>query len=128
MSQIEFRKPRDNEDDVVWVKELPFVPTADGLWWTDHVDPMAPAADEFVLVPWLLGTAESLDPSYEVLEFDLAGEEYTAPSPGEDYAATTGLSYRLRAQAIDEPPVDDSNDDEPVEVPLPTNDPNGMCD
>ena len=127
IDSIEFRKPRANDVDVVWVHDFPFVPTADGLWWTQHADPLVPAAGEFVLVPWMLGTAESLDAGYDDLEFDLAGDEYTQAPPSTTYAATTGLSYTLRAAAAAEPPVDDANDDEPVEMPLPTNDPNGMA-
>jgi hypothetical protein len=106
----------------VWEQPLPDVVSADGLWWVDHADTQAPVTEEFAVVPWMAGVAESLDPRFTDLEFDLAGEVYTPPPEGAPFEVTTSLSYALRASSPDEP-VDDSDDDEPVEIPGPINDP-----
>jgi hypothetical protein len=122
IQQIEFRRACSDGTIATWTHDLPQVPSPDGLWWVDHADPLAPLPGEFTVVPWLLGTARSWDARYSDLHFDFVGTTYQAQPNEPVYEATTSLSYTLLATSPVEP-VDDSNDDEPVEIPDGTNDP-----
>lgn len=120
--QVVFSRKLADNSEVSWEALLPEINTADGLWWTSHVDALYPTMDEFTVLPWMLGTADSLDGRYSDLAYDLAGIPDETPPEDQIYATTARLSYRLAADNPDDP-VDDDNDDEPVEMPLPTNDP-----
>lgn len=122
IDQLTLRRFAGDGTEPVWDVALPVVPSSDGLWWVAHVDPLAPLRDEFGLMPWLLGRATSRDARYSDMDFDLVGNQYVPPQGGAPYEATASLSYALVATNPQDP-VDDSEEDEPVEMPRPINTP-----
>ena len=84
--------------DTVWTQADPNVPTPDGLWWISHADGAHPQASEFVLPPYLVGTATAADPNDADLEYDFGGVKYTTPEPPESppYTVTMASDYTLR--------------------------------
>ena len=84
--------------DTVWTQADPNVPTPDGLWWISHADGAHPQASEFVLPPYLVGTATAADPNDADLEYDFGGVKYTPPEPPESppYTVTMASDYTLR--------------------------------
>jgi len=103
--------------DTTWTDNSPYVDTADGLWWIEHADHEAPLDSEFVLPPWLAGTATADDPLDDDLDYDFAGVTYTAPSPpGEPpYANTGALDYSFTL-TLEQTPMEEG-EDEPVDIP-----------
>lgn len=117
-----FARRLSDGSEATWEALLPTINTPDGLWWIDHADAANPSAEEFTVLPWMIGTADSLDARYSDLEYDLIGAPDTTPPTQQVYANSGKLSYRLAADNSVEP-VDDDKDDEPVEIPDTPNDP-----
>jgi hypothetical protein len=90
----------------------------DELWWTTHADPDDPEMSEFVLPPYMTGTASSADPAVCVMEYELEGVPYTPPPDlPAPYAITAALDYTLRL-AGETAPVR-TGEEEPVETDPP---------
>ena len=100
-----------------WYKTNPFVNTADGLWWIEHADPASPANSEFLVLPWIAGTAPSMNPTEASLEFDFEGDIYVAPPEGAPFEDTASLTTLLQEEGNPKPPPKKDESDEPVEVP-----------
>lgn len=117
ITSAEFRRPGNaGGPDTVWVAAFPFVDSSDGLWWIEHADPSAPKLSEFLMPPWLFGTASAQDPSDPELDYSFKGVPYVPPPEGRPFATTAALSHEFILQAggtTDPPPPPD--DDEPVE-------------
>jgi len=105
-------------NDIVWSLDDPFVDTVDGLWWVTHADPDNPVRSEFILPVHIADTALAEDPSNADLDFDVAGDTYTAPPEGAPYEVTAALDFSLRLSTTPaQDPPDDSGNDEPVDSP-----------
>ncbi len=109
--------------DTVWAADFPFVDTSDGLWWVEHADPDNPIHSEFVLPAGVIGAAVSNDPAVPDLYFAVVGAPYAPPAGGAPYEVTGALNFRFSTTALPSDPPDDDGDDEPVDVPLPPQDP-----
>lgn len=122
IGSAEFRQPgTGGASDTVWSDILPAVDSPDGLWWVDHADNRVPQESEFVLPPWLMGTAPADDPANDDLDYDFEGVTYTPPPAGAPFENTGALDYSFTLAAAQEPV--EEGDDEPVEVPPATGDP-----
>lgn len=103
-----------------WTDESPEFQTQDGLWWLAHADPCQPVATEFILPPELIGTALADSTEPDDLDYSLAGTDPTSPRPA-FFTPTTYLTYRLIL--ANEPEPIEEDEDEPVEPPDSTGNP-----
>lgn len=99
----------------LWTEDYPAVSTSDGYWWVAHVDLMNPAIPEFVLPPYVSGTAVECSATTEDLVYDLQGKAYVTPPGGAPYGTTGALNYTFTKQG--EPDPDKDGDDDDVELP-----------
>ncbi len=68
---IEFNDPAADRD---WIDQSPTVDTSDGLWWVDHADLNDPQPEEFVMPPFVDGTADYQGSQEEpALDYDFEG-------------------------------------------------------
>ena len=65
----------------IWEESEPTVPTADGLWWTEHTDVDKPTLDEFTESPPLEGTADNEDPNGDDLDYEFQAVGLSASTP-----------------------------------------------
>lgn len=110
VESLEFQQPAAGNDPIAWVKALPPVNTADGLWWVQHQSASDPQIGEFLTPPLLTGSAVPLDPANGSLEYSLQGSTSLVSGPFEH---TAGLTYSFTAA---EPAVIKAATDEPAEV------------
>jgi hypothetical protein len=114
VTSIEFRQPgAGSAPDQTWIAAYPILPTIDGLWWVEHVDPFAPQLSEFSQPPRLGGTAVVQSAATENLNYSFQGRPYSPPPTGAPFLQTAALTYTL-ALADTQWPVKDGTD-EPVE-------------
>lgn len=104
------------EIEGIWSANKPSIETPDGLWRVVHDDPTAPRQDEFSVLPWMVGIAQSSDLALDDLLYDLHGSVYVSPPEGAPYAITGSLSYVLATETTPSDPVAEG-DDEPIEIP-----------
>jgi len=72
---------REMDNDEWAARNVP-VPTADGLWWITHNDPLAPAAAEFAVPPALYGTAAAIIVELApAIQFVLQGHNWDVDAP-----------------------------------------------
>ena len=95
--------------NIEWTKEKPL----GSLWWVEHAALSDPQLEEFDEVPLLQGTAESVDPQNQDLNYDLEGTPYTS-SPLSYSGRVTALTYTFTKAGQAEP--EEEGDDEPVEI------------
>ena len=98
--------------------QFPFISTNDGLWWIEHVDPVWPQAEEFVMPPTIVGYAVSSDPNVDNLEYNLTSVEYKESLEGSLFDVTASLNYSLNSASEEE-----GGDNEPVRMPSGSNGP-----
>ena len=89
------------EIDATWSTDWPAINTLDGLWWVDHADPMSPSTDEFTNLPLMIGTATSLDPFLDRMEYAFEGRPEVVPPGGTLFPVSGGLAYTLAAETND---------------------------
>ena len=106
-----------------WFKTAPFVDTPDGLWWIEHADPDDPVNSEFLVLPWIAGTAPSMNPTEASLEFDFEGAIYMAPPEGAPFPDTASLTTLLQEEGDPQPAPKKKEREEPVEMPIEPADP-----
>ena len=113
----------ESETGRTWTESSPSMTTADGLWWISHADADNPTTDEFVIPPYIVGTAYAGATGYDDLDYDIRGEAYTPPSPPNQapYAVTSALSFEFTLDG-DQDPIR-SGEDEPAELPPIDDDP-----
>ena len=115
---VTIREWNENGDLLnTWSKFHPFVGTADNLWWIEHANPASPANSEFLVLPWIAGTAPSMNPTEASLEFDFEGDIYVAPPEGAPFEDTALLTTLLQEEGNPPPPPKKDQRDEPVEMP-----------
>ena len=114
VTSVEFRQPgAGSASDQTWMASYPLLPTVDGLWWVQHVDPFAPLLSDFRQPPLIEGTAAIQSAATEDLGYSFQGRPYTAPPTGAPFLQTAALSYAL-ALIDTQTPMKDGQD-EPVE-------------
>jgi hypothetical protein len=101
--------------DTVWIEDLPFVDTPDGLWWVEHEKPVSPQPADFTLLPAVEGTAIAQDLYDRDLEYAIAGSSYDPPPDGDPYPITAAVDYTFKLQG-EEKPIREGNA-EPAESP-----------
>lgn len=106
-----------------WYKTNPFVDTPDGLWWIEHANPASPVNSEFLVLPWIAGTAPSMNPTEASLEFDFEGAIYMAPPEEAPFEDTVSLTTLLQEEGDPQPAPKKDESDEPVEAPNEPEDP-----
>ncbi len=94
-----------------WTHIDPNVPTPDGLWWTQHADPNYPQTADFVLTPYLSGTADSDDPNGTDLIYEFEGVPFTGDPP---YEVTGGGTYSFTL--VGDPEPIDEGETNPLDV------------
>lgn len=112
--RIEFRKP-DGAGYQVWARDLPPIPTQDGLWWAEHANPEAPQASEFTLPPTLVGVASAVGSQDDLLLYNIESHVYQPPLEGPPWPVTTSLTYSFTDAALK--PIVIPSWLEPVEIP-----------
>ena len=111
---LEIRQPQKAGDDLIWSKTLPFVGTADGLWWITHADQANPVLEEFAVMPFMSGVAVSeSNPTQKSMFFEMNGTPYAPPPGGPPYKPTFGMTYSFRLDGEDDPVAE--GEEEPVE-------------
>lgn len=112
VAEARFLQPLDPGGDTVWVEQLPFVDTLDGLWWIEHADPEAPVDAEFVLPPLLEGTAIAQDAADPDMDYSFEGLVYVPPPEPEDspYETTGALDCLCWLVGEPGPEVDTTGD------------------
>lgn len=98
-----------------WSELVPFVDTADGLWWVLHADFDNLLEIEFDLPPVVSGTMPAKSPTTEDLDYSFNGEVYSPPPPpgGSPYMFTTAATYMFVLAETEETIGDE--EEEPVE-------------
>lgn len=98
-----------------WQDFVPFVDTADGLWWITHADANDPQPSEFAIPPIVSGTAPAAPGTTEDLDYSFNGDTYTAPPPpGQPpYPDTVALTYQF-VLAVSEETIGEE-EEEPAE-------------
>lgn len=120
ITTAEFRKPTGARAYSIWTDNAPFVDSPDGLWWVEHANHEKLKRSEFVMSPWLVGTAAAEDPSTPGLQYDLVGVVYIPPPSGPLFEVTAAMTYEF---AVDQMLGPWAWDNEPAEVPAGVNDP-----
>ncbi len=109
---IEFNDPAADRD---WIDLSPTVDTSDGLWWVDHADLNDPQPEEFVMPPFVDGTADAQGPQelpyldYDFEGVDLALSEYY-------FTVTAALTFIFTEENETTPLIERTF--EPVEVEI----------
>ncbi|HWL95440.1 MAG TPA: hypothetical protein VNT79_18120 [Phycisphaerae bacterium] len=106
------RMRTDGTLDEVWTDLLPEVMTADGLWWTTHVNSELPLAKEFTAPPLLAGFASAATSGRAAMEYSLNGTVCT--SDCKTAALTVPAIVGLRLQEVDDDYPDFDEGEEPV--------------
>ena len=96
--------------NIEWTQEKPL---GSSLWWVEHAVPSDPQLEEFDGVPLLQGTAASVDPQNQALDYDLEGTPYTS-SLLLYSGRVTALTYTFTKAGQAAP--EKEGDDEPVEI------------
>ncbi len=114
IATAEFWQPTGAKLYSIWTDNTVDVDSPDGLWWVEHANPDKPDRSEFVLPPWLTGTATAEDPSNDDLDYDFEGVEYTPPPGGPPFEVTGALTYEFTLHQASEPL--EEGDAEAVEI------------
>lgn len=75
--------------DRTWADNSPTVATGDGLWWVDHADFDDPQPDEFLMPPFIDGTAEGVAQEPD-LDYEFEGK--VLPTEEDYFTATAALT------------------------------------
>lgn len=75
--------------DRTWADNSPTVATGDGLWWVDHADFDDPQPDEFLMPPFIDGTAEGVAQESD-LDYEFEGK--VLPTEEDYFTATAALT------------------------------------
>lgn len=109
---IEFNDPGADRD---WIDLSPTVDTSDGLWWVDHADLNDPQPEEFVMPPFVDGTADSQGAQEEAdLDYEFEGVELVASQSW--FAVTAALTFKFILNGETTPLINRTF--EPVEVEM----------
>lgn len=76
-----------------WLDETVMLSTPDGLWWTQHADPLSPDLSDFSLPPLMVGTAAAQDPGYADLDYSVEGVPYQLQPQDPVYDDWAALDY-----------------------------------
>lgn len=76
-----------------WLDETVVLSTPDGLWWTQHADPLSPDLSDFSLPPLMIGTAAAQDPGYADLDYSVEGVLYQLQPEDPVYDDWAALDY-----------------------------------